>query len=275
MHKTLSTHHLEVELLAGNCTVTVERGKEYFPVTRKVAVGEESGNLSIRVKRWIEYGFRNYYTLLNCGFSLRPTAGTASGVHPVGLGFGRVYVKLADGFDYDEWMKGLDAGRSSVTTGPMLFVKIDDSEPGHIFHQSGGTKTYSIAGSTRTINPLEQIEIIVNGRTAKTVKARNARLPSGAYSCTIGESIDINASSWIAVRCFERRPDGRCRSANTGPFHVEVEKRPLKPRKQETDFLIDQMKKQIECNKGVLPEEAVDEYHKALSIYQETARSAT
>jgi hypothetical protein len=43
---------------------------------------------------WIDYGFKNYYALLNCGFRLRPTAGTASGVHPVPLGFGRVYVKL-------------------------------------------------------------------------------------------------------------------------------------------------------------------------------------
>ena len=35
---------------------------------------------------WIEFGFRNYYALLDCGFRLRPTAGTASGVHPVPLG---------------------------------------------------------------------------------------------------------------------------------------------------------------------------------------------
>ncbi len=43
---------------------------------------------------WIDYGFQNYYTLLNCGFRLRPTAGTASGVHPVPLGFGRVYTYM-------------------------------------------------------------------------------------------------------------------------------------------------------------------------------------
>ena len=42
---------------------------------------------------WIHFGFENYYALLDCGFRLRPTAGTASGVHPVPLGFGRVYVR--------------------------------------------------------------------------------------------------------------------------------------------------------------------------------------
>src|SRR5688572_4758915 len=72
---------------------------------------------------WIDYGFQNYYALLNCGFRLRPTAGTASGVHPVPLGFGRVYVRLKVGFSYEAWVKGLNEGRSFVTTGPMLFVE--------------------------------------------------------------------------------------------------------------------------------------------------------
>ncbi len=223
---------------------------------------------------WIEYGFQNYYVLLNCGFRLRPTAGTASGVHPVPLGFGRVYVKLGDGFDYDAWMKGLDEGRSFVTTGPMLFVKVNNFEPGHIFQQSGGTTTYSVSGSAQSVHPLGRIEIMVNGRLARTVKAENRKLPSGAYSCRIDESIDVAASSWIAARCFEQRPDGRCRFAHTGPFHVEVEGKPLVPRKAEIVFLIDRMQKQIERNEGVLPEESIDEYRKALSIYQRIARSA-
>ena len=73
-------------------------------------------------KPLIDFTLGMYYTLLNCGFRLRPTAGTASGVHPVPLGFGRVYVHLPDGFSYEAWMAGLDAGRSFVTTGPMLVV---------------------------------------------------------------------------------------------------------------------------------------------------------
>src|SRR5204862_7488065 len=73
---------------------------------------------------WLQYGFQNYYALLDCGLRMRPTAGCASGVHPVPLGFGRVYVHLDGPFSYDAWMKGLNEGRSVVTTGPMLFVKL-------------------------------------------------------------------------------------------------------------------------------------------------------
>ncbi|MHC4890876.1 MAG: CehA/McbA family metallohydrolase [Planctomycetota bacterium] len=224
---------------------------------------------------WIEYGFKNYYALLNCGFRLRPTAGTASGVHPVPLGFGRVYVKLKGGFDYDMWIQGLNEGRSFVTTGPMLFVRINSFEPGHIFHQPAEfAATYSVVGTAQSIYPLERIEIVVNGRVAKTVEARNIQMLSGAYSNRINENMNVATSSWIAVRCFERRPDGRIRFAHTGPFHVEVEERPLQPGKAEIDFLIKRMQEQIKRNEGILPEEALDEYRQALEVYQTIGRSA-
>jgi hypothetical protein len=235
----------------------------------------EADNKGLTERGWIEYGFKNYYTLLNCGFNLRPTAGTASGVHPVPLGFGRVYVKLKNGFDYDMWTQGLDEGRSFVTTGPMLFVTINNFDPGHVFRQpTENTATYSIAGTAKSINPLECIEIVINGRVARTIEAENVEMPSGAYSSTINENINIDNSSWIVIRCFERLTDGRFRFAHTGPFHVKVKGRPLQPRKVEIDFLIKSMQKQIDRNKDVLPEEALKEYQQALKTYQKIAKSA-
>lgn len=224
---------------------------------------------------WIEYGFKNYYALLNCGFRLRPTAGTASGVHPVPLGFGRVYVKLKDGFDYDTWIQGLNQGRSFVTTGPMLLVTIDGFDAGHIFRRSAeGAAAYSVVGTAQSMYPLERIEIVANGLVARTVEAQNVQMSSGAYSSGINENINVSTSSWIAVRCFERRPDGRIRFAHTGPFHMEVKGKPLQARKAEIDFLIKRMQEQIERNEGILPKEALNEYRRALEVYRTIARSA-
>jgi len=79
------------------------------------------------------YGFQNYYALLHCGYRLLPTAGTASGVHPVPLGFGRVYVHCPKGFTDEAWVRGLNEGRSFVTTGPMLFVHVNGQPPGTRF----------------------------------------------------------------------------------------------------------------------------------------------
>ena len=56
---------------------------------------------------WLNFGFQNYYALLNCGFRLQPTAGTASGVHPVPLGHSRVYVHVDGKFDGDAWIEDI------------------------------------------------------------------------------------------------------------------------------------------------------------------------
>ena len=224
---------------------------------------------------WIEYGFQNYYALLNCGFRLRPTAGTASGVHPVPLGYGRVYVKLEGGFDYDAWMEGLDEGRSFVTTGPMLFAQVNGFLPGHIFQQSGEhAPAYSVAGSVRSAHPLESIEIVVNGEVSRAVRPQNKPMESGAFLNEIDEDISVAASSWLAVRCFERTPANRVRFAHTGPFHVEAEGKPLRPRKEQVEFLIRRVQEQIERNKEVLPPEAIEEYRSALDAYRKIAASS-
>ncbi len=105
---------------------------------------------------WIDYGFQNYYALLNSGFRLRPTGGTASGVHPVPLGFGRVYVNCPNGFGYDAWVRGLDRGESFVTTGPLLPVRVNGKNPGAVFKAADATPEYHITGdalSARAAGP--------------------------------------------------------------------------------------------------------------------------
>ena len=224
---------------------------------------------------WLEYGFENYYILLNCGFRLRPTAGTASGVHPVPLGFGRVYVKLKNGFDYDAWIRGLNEGRSFVTTGPMLFVKINNFDAGHTFKQSAQRqRTYSLTGTAESAYPLWCIEIVVNGRVTKTIRPENKKNPHGAYHNRVNETLNIGTCSWVAVRCFEDRPDQRVRFAHSSPFYIDVKGKPLHPRKEEVQFLIKRMEEQIAHNEGVLPKEAMEEYRRALSIYERIAKSA-
>lgn len=208
---------------------------------------------------WIDYGFQNYYALLNCGFRLRPTAGTASGVHPVPLGFGRVYVRLNEGFSYEAWLRGLNEGRSFVTTGPMLFVQLDGNK---------------LVGTARSAVPLQTIEIVVNGEVIRTVKLRNREIPGKGYESTINEKLNIEHSSWIAVRCFEDRPDKRVRFAHTAPIHIEVPGKPLRPRRVEIEYLIQRSETELARNADVLPAAALEEYREALRIYQEIARNA-
>lgn len=235
---------------------------EYMKVERDVKNWTERG--------WIDYGFQNYYALLDCGFRLRPTAGTASGVHPVPLGFGRVYVLLKEGFSYDGWVRGLNEGRSFVTTGPMLFVQLNGRDPGTIFKSAD---TYHLTGTARSAVPLASMEIVQNGEVRK-IAARNREVPGKGYESLIDEKLKIDGSSWVAVRCFEDRPDKRVRFAHTAPFHIEVPGKPLHPRREEVNYLIKRIETELARNADVLPPEALDEYREALRIYKEIARNA-
>lgn len=224
---------------------------------------------------WTSSGFETYYLLLNCGFRLRPTAGTASGVHPVPLGFGRVYVQLNDGFRYKDWIAGLDAGRSFVTTGPMLFVEFNKRPPGTRFDDSKGTNSICrVSGCAESLGPLDRIEIIVNGQRHTTIEPLNQPTSSGGHKSPIDETLRLAGSSWVAVRCFERLPDRRLRFAHSSPVHFDVADKPLRPRRVAVEYLIRRMTEELERNKTVLATEDLDEYREALRVYQEIAKRA-
>jgi hypothetical protein len=223
---------------------------------------------------WIDFNFQNYYALLNCGFRMRPTAGTASGVHPVPLGFGRVYVHQAKGFDYGGWFQGLNRGNSFVTTGPMLLVETEGKKPGHTFGRGEAPPVAQVRGWAYSAEPLERIEIVVNGEIARTVEPANRKMKGGGYESPIIVAVPIEGSSWLAVRGWEPRGGGRLRYAHTAPWHIDLPERPLRPRRAEIDFLIQRVASQIERSRSVLPAAALAEYEQALAVYQEIAKRA-
>jgi hypothetical protein len=260
----LSNNHCwRTEFAHGNWA---EREAEYMRVERDASGWTEWG--------WIDFGFQNYYALLNCGFRLRPTAGTATGVHPVPLGFGRVYVHLPDGFRYEQWLRGLNTGRSFVTTGPMLIAQFNSQDPGHVFKQQVPMQSYQVSGSALSAAPLDRIEIIVNGIVAQKLKPANRQTRAGAFESSLDATVRIDQSSWIAVRCFEARPDQRIRFAHTAPCHIEVVGKPLRPRREEVAYLIARVQDQIKRSTDVLPKTALDEYREAWRIYQQIAKTA-
>jgi hypothetical protein len=224
---------------------------------------------------WTLYTFQNYYALLNCGFRLRPTAGTANGVHPVPLGFGRVYVHLPGGFSYDAWMKRFNEGRSFVTTGPMLLAQIDGQLPGfHFTARPGKSRRVRVEGTILSEQPVEAVEVVVNGKTSQRLTPKATRNREEAFEAKFQASVELSGSGWVAVRCWEPREGGRIRFAHTAPSFFDVPGQPLKPRQEEAEFLVRRVQQQIERSGGVLPAEAIAEYRKALATYEELARTA-
>jgi len=226
--------------------------------------GSDCGN----ERDWTLYTLGMYYTLLNAGFPVVPTAGTASGVHPVPAGFSRVYVHLPEGFTYEGWLAGLAAGRSFVTTGPMLFATINERDPGETFLQTAPSASYRLRGAIVSEEPLAFIEVIENGIAARTIMPQNRETPEGVHESSFDADVTVESSGWLSVRCWEERPGGRFRWAHTAPWHIKIPDRPLPLRREEKEFLVGRMKLEIERSRGVLPPEARAENEQALAAYE-------
>lgn len=151
-----------------------------------------------------------YYRLLNCGFRLPVSAGSASGVMGSWPGYERVYVHLSGEFSVAQWFRDLKAGRSFGTNGPLLLVTLNGKPPGaEVPWQHPLTAELEIELLSQ--HPVERIEIVANGSVARTI-------PLGAASFHDRVRIQVDRPGWLAVRCFEPAA-GTIRYAHTSPFY--------------------------------------------------------
>ena len=227
------------------------------------------GGTSGGERDWVDFTFGMYYTLLNCGFRLPPTAGTANGVHPVPAGFGRVYVHLPNGFDFEAWREGLQAGRSFVTTGPMLLATAAGKDPGHTFQADVGDPAIPVRVEVESETPLAFGELVVNGVPETLLRVSNERTESGAYRSVIETSVAPRRTGWFAVRFWEDRPRGRVRFAHSAPWYVSVDGKPPAVRHDERAYLVRRMRNEIQRSRGVVSDAGLREYESALEFYRQ------
>jgi hypothetical protein len=157
----------------------------------------------------------------------------------------------------------------------MLMVEVDNQPPGStIRRQAAEKRLFRVSGSAVGGRPLRPLEIVVNGRVVQRVAADNRPTKTGGYESRLSADVELSGSGWIAVRAFEDRSDRRIRFAHSSPVHVEVPGQPLRPRRDEAEFLVRRMKEELARNQGVLPPESLREYRRALAAYQEIAQRA-
>lgn len=209
-------------------------------------------------KAWMEFVHRTYWCLLNCGYRLQPSAGTASGVHPVPVGYGRVYVHLPNGFNYRDWIEGLRQGRSFVTTGPMLKLLREGDKVRIEAHADG---------------PIESLEWIVNGKIQKLPVESQAKQPDGSYKLQAVGVAKSESTAWFAARVWQQQAPGRWRFAHSAPIWVDVPGKPIAPTAQECQFLIDRVETELSRSRGILTTEGVQEYQQALDAYRQQVAS--
>jgi hypothetical protein len=157
----------------------------------------------------------------------------------------------------------------------MLLAEVNGRDPGEVFRPSGeGPYAFRLIGRALSAVPLSRIEVVVNGEVTERIQPANRLADAGGYESPLDTSLKVDGSSWLTVRCYEDRADGRVRFAHTAPWYVEVDGKPLRPRKAEVEYLVKRVEEQLQRSAGVLPEAALAEYREGLRVYKELLKQA-
>jgi hypothetical protein len=195
-------------------TLTTLRGKTDFLELAQFCVPE--GPIALE----------HYYLFLDLGFRLTALAGsdfpwcgrgpayglTAPAVAQIGNA--RFYAYVGGPLTFDGWFAALKAGRTFVTTGPMVFLTVNDRLPGDTLDVPAGTRLRISAealGHERQA-PLQSLEIVGHGK----VLARSTG--SGVPRLTAELELPAERGIWIAAKVEA----GRAQVAHTTPVYVTV-----------------------------------------------------
>jgi TolB protein len=138
-----------------------------------------------------------WYRLLNVGARITPSAGTDAMVdffRTMAIGATRVYVEVPAPVTLERYLDGLKAGRSFVSTGPLLRFTAGDAGPGAIVKAPAGQDvpwTLEVASAL----PFERVEVIVNGEVAWSEPGLTA-----PGTRTWRGTIKAPRGGWIAAR---------------------------------------------------------------------------
>jgi len=131
----------------------------------------------------------------------------------------RVYVHVAGPLTYGGWIDGLKAGKSFVTSGPMLSFTANGMEPGAVL-KVGEKPRVSVRATARSQFPLTKAELVHNGKVIAT-----AKLAGDGLTATLDQEVTLDRGGWLAFRA-EGPGTGDTATpalnAHTNPVYVEV-----------------------------------------------------
>lgn len=145
-----------------------------------------------------------YYQYLNSGFQLPIAAGTDKMGNDIPVGSNRLYARPVGQRNYQGWLAGLKTGNGFVTNGPMLTFEVDGHASGEVVRFTGNRKVTARA-TAKSILPFQNLELVLNGESAaiNTIADRSRPGPDGLYTLQLERTLQIDRSSWLAVRVAE------------------------------------------------------------------------
>ncbi len=169
----------------------------------------------------------DYYRLLDCG--LRPVlvGGSGKDSNAAVLGSLRTYAQLGPGeaLTTAGWIEAVRAGRTFITTAPLLSLSVAGVGPGSALTVEPGRRLH-LRAEARSAVPFEDLELLVNGEVQASKTASGNQL-----SAVVETDLVCTKSAWVAATCHAaaRQASGACVFAHTTPVYLDVPGRPLGP----------------------------------------------
>lgn len=156
-----------------------------------------------------------FWTTLETGLRMTPTASSGFGEGESYLGYNRTYVHCDGDLDRKQYWESVALGNTMVTNGPLLRVSINDQWPGStLSSQTGEPIELNIAASLSVRDPVDYLDVIFNGETIYSAKLED-HYRKGEFP-----PISIDKSGWLVVRVVTAH-DHLYRFATTAPFYFE------------------------------------------------------
>jgi putative membrane-bound dehydrogenase-like protein len=176
-----------------------------------------------------ELGLADWYRLLNIGYRF-PCVGASDYPACRWLADCRTYVRMPGQRDMKSWFEGAAAGRSFVTTGPLLLLEVDGKLPGERI-EIAGPGPHAITARIRVrseVAPISDVHLIINGKivSAWKVPADQTALDQTGKWIEFEKKIELREPAWIVARAFSTSPGGSPNAdAHTNPVYVSLDGR--------------------------------------------------
>ncbi|MGH2465613.1 MAG: CehA/McbA family metallohydrolase, partial [Candidatus Limnocylindrales bacterium] len=171
-----------------------------------------------------------WYRFLNLGYRLPLVAGTDKMSAEVPVGAVRTYGHLLndDALSFETWAAAVRAGRTFVTSGPVIELAVDGHEPGALIALPTAGRLEVIVRARAAQPVITDLELVINGRVVAATGDR-----AGTGELHLHEEVAVAGGAWIAARSRSaaeiRSAFTTSMAAHTSPVYVEVRDSPLVP----------------------------------------------
>jgi hypothetical protein len=218
-------------------------------------------------------GMQPLYRAWNCGYRVVASAGEdafPNFYRSYIIGSNRVYVRTGKTLDYDKWTEDFRAGRSFVTSGPLVFLKVNGKQPGDELQLAEGKHSAAIEVEVESIMPILDVELLWKGKPIKTVKGEAEQ-----RKLRFTTSVEIDGSGWFSVQTraqYGRTPIRRpFPFAATMPVWVTIGGKPVRSL-EDADFFLQWMEKSLARAMQETAWNSEEEREQTRRLYEEARR---